>query len=118
MDETWARVGFLLAVLAIAGVIVLLQRQRLRPGERALDAPDLVPGLYLFSSSTCSTCERARTRLREALGHSGFEEFSWETDSEVFIDLGIDSVPAVLVVDHGGRARLYPGDVEKALANR
>lgn len=118
MDEVWARVGLLLAAGAVAGVIVLLQRMRLRAPQREVEMHHLEPGLYLFSSATCSSCEAARARLVAELGSAGFEEFLWERDPAIFTDLEIERVPSVLVLREGGRGRVYAGHVERALANR
>lgn len=118
MDESLARVGLLLAAFAIAGGIVFVQRRRLRAPQRSVEAPHLEPGLYLFSSATCSTCQSAREKLVAELGVAGFEEFVWERNPEIFNDLEVEAVPAVLVMREGGRGRVYSGQVEKALANR
>lgn len=53
-----------------------------------------------------------------ALGETGFTEYVWEDDPGVFSELGIDAVPAVLVVGEDGRGRLYPGQPDRALDNR
>ena len=118
MDEVWARVGLVVAALVVAGAIVYLQRRRLRIPERDVEAPQLAAGLYLFTSATCSTCQAAREKLIARVGDEGFEEFLWEHDRRIFDDLEIDAVPAVLVMKETGRGRVYPGRVEKALANR
>jgi hypothetical protein len=118
MDELWTRIGLVVTILAFAGLIVLMQRRRHRVPDRDIEAPRLDPGLYLFSSITCSTCEVAREKLIAGTGEEGFHEYVWERDPEVFTELGIDAVPAVLVMREGGRGRLYPGRVDKALANR
>lgn len=118
MDEIWARIGLVLGALAIAGIVVAVQRRRSRIPEREIVAPQLDPGLHFFSSRACSTCEGARERIVAAVGETGFSEHVWEEDPEVFSELGIDAVPASLVVREGGRGRLYPGNPERALANR
>jgi hypothetical protein len=53
-----------------------------------------------------------------AVGIDGFTEHVWEEDPGVFSDLGIDAVPAVLVIREGGQGRLYPGRPDRALAKR
>jgi hypothetical protein len=118
MDEIWARIGLLLGALAVAGLTVLVRRSRVRAPEREIRAPELAPGLYLFSSATCSTCEQARRTLVAGVGESGFEEYAWEQRPELFTQLDVTAVPAVLVMREGGRGKLYPGRVEKALADR
>lgn len=118
MDEVWVRIGLVVAALAVAGLIVLIWRRGVRIPEREIEAPNLDPGLYFFSSGSCSTCESARDELIARAGEGGFEEYVWEREPQIFTDLGIDAVPAVLVMKEGGRGRLYPGQVRKALAGR
>lgn len=118
MDDLWTRIGLVVTFLAFAGLIVLIRRGRLRIRDRDVEAPGLDPGLYLFSSITCSTCETAREKLIARTGDEGFDEYVWERDPEIFAALGIEAVPAVVVMREEGRGRLYPGSVEKALANR
>jgi hypothetical protein len=79
-------------------------------GETSLD-----PGVYLFTSATCSTCAQARQTLQTELGGDRFHEFAWEEGSETFDQLGIDAVPAVLVVEPGGRGTIFPGQPDRAL---
>lgn len=118
MDEIWARVGLVLGALAIAGIVVAIQRRGRRVPERDIEAPRLDPGLHFFSSRGCSTCDGARQKIINAVGESGFTEYVWEEDPGVFGELGIDAVPAVLVVREPGKGRLYPGRPDKALADR
>lgn len=118
MDEIWARIGLVLGALAIAGFIVAVQRRRRRVPERDVVAPQLTPGLHFFSSRGCATCAGAREKMVSAVGIDGFTEHVWEEDPGVFSDLGIDAVPAVLVIREGGQGRLYPGRPDRALAKR
>lgn len=118
MDEIWARIGLVLGALAIAGAIVAIQRRRGRIPERDIVAPQLAPGLHFFSSRGCSTCEGARERIVAVVGETGFTEHVWEEDADIFSELGVDVVPASLVVREGGYGRLYPGRPDRALANR
>lgn len=118
MDEILARVGLVGGALVVAGAVALILRRRSRAPELDRDVPGFAAGLYLFSSTTCSTCESARNKLTAALGEHGFTEFVWEEEPQVFSDLEIAAVPAVLVVAEAGRGRLYPGQPDEALAAR
>jgi hypothetical protein len=40
---------------------------------------------------------------------------TWEREPEQFEALGIEAVPAVLVVDESGNGRLYPGQPPRTL---
>jgi hypothetical protein len=117
MDEVWGRAGLILGALAVAALVSYAQRRRSRRPYRSVETPDLGAGIYLFSSATCSTCETARNRLEERVGSGRYRELVWEEDAELFGSLGVDAVPTVLVVEAGGRGRLYVGGVEAALAS-
>ena len=113
----WARIGLVGAALAVAGAIALIQRRRALSPVRAVETPGLAPGVYFFSSASCPTCRRARETLDASIGDSGYDELVWEEQPLAFRDIGVDAVPAVLIVGEGGRGRLYPGQPERALAD-
>jgi hypothetical protein len=115
MDEVWARAALVGGALAVAGVVVLVQRLRARPSPRTVAQTGLDPGVYLFTSASCSTCAQARQTLQTELGEDRFYEFAWEEGSETFDRLGIDAVPAVLVVESGGGGTIFPGQPDRAL---
>ena len=91
-------------------------RARAARGPRKIIATGLKEGIYLFSSSTCPDCATARKYLEGKLGDDGFEERSWEIEPALFDRIGVDAVPATLIVDHEGAAVLWPSHPEKALA--
>lgn len=115
MDELWARAALVAAALAVAGLVVVLRRRRGPRPVRDLGTVELGEGVYLFSSASCPTCIQARSTLDTRLGDGGYTELSWEQEAPIFADLGVDAVPAVVIVDVRGRARLYPGQPERAL---
>ena len=116
MNEFGTRLAWVLGavVLAVGAVLILRKmadrRSPVRVRQTTLDA-----GVYLFTSATCSDCETARQMLVGALGPSGFVELSWESDAGTFRDIGIDAVPATLIVSEAGGAVLYPGRPDRAL---
>lgn len=116
MGDVWLRLAVVGGALLVSGSIVLLRRMRTRRIEVEYDSVPLGPGVYLFSSSTCSTCDRARDKLGSRLGGDAYREYVWEDHAELFSDLAIDVVPAVLVVGESGAARLYHGQPDRALA--
>ena len=115
MDEVWARAGLVAGALAVAGIVVLFQRSRARQTVKRVSATGLEPGVYLFTSTTCSSCLQARETLEARLGEGRFRELNWEEASQTFEELGVDAVPAVMVVDGRGRARLFPGQPDRVL---
>ena len=84
------------AVIARRGVVV----RRHRPPE------GLEPGVYLFVSDVCSTCERVEQAVAAALPTGGYRRVSWESQPELFLRLGIERVPHTIQVrsDGGGWA--------------
>lgn len=116
MDEVWLRIGLILGALAVAASIALIQRRRARSPVRSVEARGFDPGVYFFSSSACPTCSQARKKLNAALGDKGYIELVWEEEPGVFDDLGVDAVPAVVVVREDGRGKLYPGQPERVLS--
>ncbi len=109
MDETLLRVGLVSGALSVAAMAALIQRARAKDLARHAEAGRLAPGIYLFTSRSCADCGPARTMLAERLGDAGFREFAWESHPEIFDDMGIDAVPATVVVDPRSRATVYPG---------
>ncbi len=116
MDEVWARVGLVIGALAVAACVILIQRWRTRRPVRTVEVADAAPGVYFFSSSTCATCEQAREKLDARLGEDAYTEYAWENDPGPFADFDVDAVPSVVVLEEGGRGRLYPGQPDKALS--
>lgn len=116
MDEIWVRIGLIVGALAVAVAIALIQRRRAGGPVRRIEATGLAPGIYFFSSATCPTCARARGKLDSTLGEAAYSELAWEEDPGVFGDLGIEAVPAVMIVEEDGPGRLYPGQPEKVLS--
>lgn len=118
MDDLVFRVVLVAAALAVALAISwVLQRRSRRPG-RPVGNSGLQPGIHYFSSPTCETCREARSLLDRRLGREGYTEYGWDQDPEVFQRLGIDQVPALIVVADDGSARMYSGELERALGAR
>jgi hypothetical protein len=113
MDEVWLRVLLVSTVFLVAAGIAMFRRRR--PPVRTIRSLDLAGGVYLFTSDGCETCATARAKLEESLGHGKFSEVTWEREPEHFEALGIEAVPAVLVVDESGNGRLYPGQPPRTL---
>lgn len=115
MNELWVRVALVAGALAIAGVIALIRHRHARTGVHTVDAKSLDAGVYFFSSATCATCVQARAKLDSALGGTGYREFAWENEPDAFTRYGVEQVPALMVVDEGGRGRVYLGQPDRAL---
>jgi hypothetical protein len=117
MDEAWARLAVVVGVLVIPAAFALRQRRSRRGPIRDITSTGLEPGVYLFSSSACIGCEAARAKLDDALGEGGYTEVPWEVSPQVFADLDVTAVPAVLRVVPGGEGRLYPGQPRAVLGD-
>jgi hypothetical protein len=106
----------LIAVIGAVGVgmalSLILRRKPARRSPSELKQNRLGPGVYLFTSAACPDCEAVRAVLLERFGPVGFSELSWESDPEIFRELGVDAVPATLVVTATEGSTLYPGSTE------
>lgn len=114
MDEIWIRLGLIAGALTVAFVVTVILRSRAAGSPRRLESTGLVQGVYLFTSSTCLDCRPARKKLVERLGE-GFVEMNWEREPGVFHGLGVEAVPATLIVATDGSGTLFPGQPEKVL---
>jgi len=116
MDELWVRVGLVALMLVVAiSVAVWLRREKQSP-IRDISSGDLMPGVYLFTSESCPTCALARAQLSQALEDATYIEVRWEDHPGKFVELGVDAVPAILIVKVPGIGKLYPGQPERVLA--
>ncbi|HYJ25327.1 MAG TPA: hypothetical protein VE027_10005 [Acidimicrobiia bacterium] len=114
MNEVWLRLAIVIGAVAVSLMIVaMLRRRPSAMGSRDIGA--LRPGVYLFTSSTCSDCTGAQERLQTMLGNAGYIEVRWEDDPGLFTHLGIDAVPCTVVVGDDGSASLHPGMPDGAL---
>lgn len=116
MDELTLRFGLVVGALVVAGLATWFLRKRANQPVRSIGVTSLGSGTHLFTSTTCGTCGSARSKLIEVLGAAGFNEHVWEQEPGIFSELGVDAVPAVVVVDEVGHATIYPGQPERALA--
>lgn len=117
MDEIWLRVALIGGALAVAASVTMFLRWRATGSPSEVEDVGLDVGVYLFTSSACPDCASVRRTLTEELGGEGFEEVRWEEDPGLFHRLGIDAVPATLVVNRDGSGMLWPGRPEDALAS-
>ena len=116
MDETLLRLVIVLGAVMLVLSVVLISRSRdSRPRLRVVRPSGLSPGLYFFSSEDCETCQMARQALEDALGTEGYVEMAWEREAEEFTRLGVEEVPATMVVNQDGMGILYPGQPQQAL---
>jgi hypothetical protein len=108
-----------LVVVGGAIVLVLLVVFFLRLRDRAesirVGRVDFDPGVYLFTSATCATCDEARIQLKGRLGELNLVEYVWEQHPETFAALSIDRVPCTLVVDGEGRGVLWRGQPDRMI---
>jgi hypothetical protein len=116
MNDIGARLALVLASMGVAMVVILMMRGR--AGRRRpirIRQAKLGRGVYLFTSAECSDCATARRVLVDTIGPSGFIELSWESEPEIFRDLGVEAVPATLIVSESDSSTLYPGLPDRAV---
>ncbi|MGA7270521.1 MAG: hypothetical protein WB239_05550 [Acidimicrobiia bacterium] len=105
------RLGLVIVIVVAVALLTLAVRRRPLRRSRRIDAGDLAPGLYLFTSGGCDSCERARRQLRKR--RLAFTEFYWEEKPEQFKELSIDAVPSLVLVQQGGKGRWWRGGVPR-----
>jgi len=116
MNEFGTRLAWVLGAVVLAvGAVLILRRLAGRRRPVRIRQTTLGSGVYLFVSATCADCEAARHMLVGALGPAGFVELSWESDPGIFRDIGVDAVPATLIVNEAHGSALYPGRPDRAL---
>jgi hypothetical protein len=114
MSDLSLRLSLIFGALVVALVVSLALRMAKRRPV-LIDPGTLGPGVYLFSSTSCLDCLPARSKLVERLGDQGFVELMWEREPDTFLELGIDAVPATVVVGADGAATLFAGMPVQAL---
>ncbi len=115
MSEIWVRLALIVGALTLALVVAMVVRGKTRGRPVVIDASGLRPGVYLFSSETCLDCQPARAAIDAVMGPGGFIEISWEEQPGPFHDLGIEVVPATVIVSENGSAAMFPGMPDRAL---
>ncbi|HEX9847613.1 MAG TPA: hypothetical protein VGB33_04265 [Acidimicrobiia bacterium] len=113
MDEVWVRAGLVIGGLLVAGIAALIMRRDPIGRGRRTKVTGLATGVYFFSAESCATCGTARMKLDERIGTDGYTEFVWEREPDLFDEVGIDAVPATLIVS-GRLGRIYPGQPDGA----
>ena len=114
MSEVWLRLAIVVGAVALSLLLIFVTRRRPVRWD-AGDGRELDPGIYLFTSATCSDCAGARVRLADILGSAGYVEIRWEDNPGLFTRLGIDGVPCTVVVLDDGSASLHPGTPDGTL---
>lgn len=109
MSDLTARLLLASGALIFAAITTFVLRRRATGPVRIRLASGFEPGTYFFSSTACLDCAPARRTLIDRVGEDGFTELEWEAEPAVFHELGIDAVPATMIVSPAGSARIYPG---------
>lgn len=115
MSDLTTRLVLIAGALVVTVLVLITMRTISRSRPTVIDPGDLLPGIYLFSSSTCLDCRPASAMMLETLGAGGFTEFTWEDQPQRFQTMGIATVPATVVVDADRSALLFTGMPSKAL---
>jgi hypothetical protein len=107
VSEPLVRLVVVVAVLGLAAAVALLQRRGAGWRRVSRRFPDVGPGLVLFASATCASCDRAIEVL------DGLERpprvVRYEMEQEMFERLGIRRVPAVAWVGADGNGWISYG---------
>ena len=108
MTDVGVRLAVIVVILFAVGVAAASTRRTrwARPVRTTRD--DLPPGVHLFTSTTCATCDDARKVIASAYV-SGFTEIRHEEDPQSFADHGIARVPTAIVVGQDRTAVVFEG---------
>lgn len=104
MTDPVLRLLVVVVVVGVAAGVAAAHRRGAAWRRRPAELPGLPGGVYLFTSTACASCPAARESLTAALGPSGFVEIAFEDRPDVFARCGIARVPALAVVEEGGRS--------------
>lgn len=107
MSEPLVRLVVVVAVLAIAAAVALVQRRGAGWRRASFRFADVGPGLVLFASATCASCDRA-VRVLDDLERPS-RVIRYETEPELFERLGIRRVPAVAWIGADGNGWISYG---------
>lgn len=89
-------------IASVATAIALVSRRGRAWRRRPFEPAGLGPGLHLFSSEACRSCDRARSTLQRA--GASFSEHTYESDAALLAANGIDRVPTVAWVGTDDRS--------------
>lgn len=104
-DEALLRLAVVVGIAAAALLGAFFLRRGRSVRRYRVSFPDLGPGLYLFTSITCSTCARMRERLA---GRPDLVEITYE--GEGFPET-VRRVPALARIDERGAGWIAYGAV-------
>lgn len=113
MDEFWTRVAVIAAALMVAALFVAVRRKIALTAPRRIGATGLEPGVYLFTSADCADCSLAGAKLEKRVGEGGYKEVAWAEQPELFTRLRVEAVPATMIVEADGSARLWLGQPDR-----
>lgn len=99
-------VVILFLVIAVAAVAWMARRARTARSYPLVDT-GLAPGVYLFTSDDCASCEEAARLLTDR--DISFSRVSWQANPDLFDRLRIDAVPSVGQVGEDGSGRWWLG---------
>lgn len=116
MSEALAPVVIVGAVAVVALVVALVSRSGFVLVRHARDFHGLEPGLVLFSSRGCQTCDRTRSVVLEV--DAAAREIVYEEEPELFHRYTIRRVPTVASVERDGRGWSAEGVMSVARLRR
>ena len=103
------------AVLAVGVGVVSGRGAALR--RRRLTDTGLEPGIYLFSSPTCTACETVHGVLDRVVP-GRYVTVDWPQDEDRFTALAVDKVPTVVRVNPDGAGWKTQGVISERRARR
>jgi len=115
-DPVVVRVVVVVAFLVVSSAVAFVARRGIAFVRHPVQGSGLEPGVTLFTSITCDSCDRARASL-EALDVA-FEDVAYERDPGEFERLGVTGVPTILIVAQSGKGWVVRGHPPRARLRR
>lgn len=102
VDEFIVRLIVAAGIAGAASIAAIVSRRGRAWRRRPFASTDLEPGIHLFTSNDCRSCQRARAVI-EQTGLS-FSDHTYESEGPLLAGLGIDRVPTVAWIPADGRS--------------
>jgi hypothetical protein len=111
-EDVLVRFAVVVGVAAVAATVALIVRRGTSLVRRPIEIPGYGAGVYLFTSSTCSSCEVMASRLSGSTTVVSYDE-----QRESFPGV-VRRVPALAALDEKGRGWIAYGVIGRRRIDR
>lgn len=106
---TFERLLVVLTVIAVAVILAAIQNRGVAVTRRRRAFEGVSPGLAVFASRTCQSCESIEAMVADAAGSENRRVYWWDESPEIFERNGIERVPAIARVGEDGSGWIAVG---------